>query len=393
MRQLPELTREELTRYARHVILPDVGIEGQRRLKAARVLCIGAGGLGSPAMMYLAAAGIGTLGIVDDDNVDASNLQRQILHDTAGTGRPKVESARDRLKALNPNVSVEMHHVRLTSANALDMIGRYDVVLDGADNFPTRYLVNDACVLMGKPNAFGAIFRFEGQASVFGAKNGPCYRCIYPEPPSPGLVPSCAEAGVFGVLPGVIGTIQATETIKLILGVGETLTGRFLVYDAMRMAFRELRVPKDPDCPVCGRKPTVRQLIDYDVFCGLKQAEGQPAAPAEVAEPGTLDPIITVEELNARWARADRPFLLDVREVAEHQLVRLEGDVLIPLGELVARRQELDPDREIVVYCHHGNRSGKATAYLRHNGFPYARNLRGGIEEWAVRIDPSLPRY
>jgi len=393
VRPLPDLSREELTRYARHVILPDVGLDGQRRLKAARVLCVGAGGLGSPAAMYLAAAGVGTLGIVDDDEVDASNLQRQILHDTAGTGRPKVESARDRLRAINPNVSVEMHHVRLTSANALDILERYDIVLDGADNFPTRYLVNDACVLLGKPNAFGAIFRFEGQASVFAAKNGPCYRCIYPEPPPPGLVPSCAEAGVFGVLPGIVGTIQATETIKLILGVGETLVGRLLVYDAMRMAFRELKVPKDRDCPVCGTHPTVRELIDYEAFCGLKPAEPQPAEPAGPAELGALSPIITVDELKARWDRGDRPFLLDVREVVEHQLVRLEGDVLIPLGELVARQQELDPDREIVVYCHHGNRSGRATAYLRHNGFTHARNLRGGIEEWAVRIDPTLPRY
>jgi len=393
VRPLPDLSREELTRYARHVILPDVGLDGQRRLKAARVLCVGAGGLGSPAAMYLAAAGVGTLGIVDDDEVDASNLQRQILHDTAGTGRPKVESARDRLRAINPNVSVEMHHVRLMSANALDILERYDIVLDGADNFPTRYLVNDACVLLGKPNAFGAIFRFEGQASVFAAKNGPCYRCIYPEPPPPGLVPSCAEAGVFGVLPGIVGTIQATETIKLILGVGETLVGRLLVYDAMRMAFRELKVPKDRDCPVCGTHPTVRELIDYEAFCGLKPAEPQPAEPAGPAELGALSPIITVDELKARWDRGDRPFLLDVREVVEHQLVRLEGDVLIPLGELVARQQELDPDREIVVYCHHGNRSGRATAYLRHNGFTHARNLRGGIEEWAVRIDPSLLRY
>ena len=393
MRPLPNLTREELTRYARHVILPDVGIDGQRRLKGARVLCVGAGGLGSPAAMYLAAAGIGTLGIVDDDAVDASNLQRQILHDSAGLGRPKVESARDRLKAINPNVSVEMHHVRLTSANALDILDRYDVVLDGADNFPTRYLVNDACVLLGKPNAFGAIFRFEGQASVFATKGGPCYRCIYPEPPPPGLVPSCAEAGVFGVLPGIVGTIQATETIKLVLGVGETLAGRLLVYDAMRMAFRELKVPKDPDCPVCGPRPTVRELIDYEAFCGLKEAEAGADGPAEPAEPAALDPIITVDELKARWDKGDRPFLLDVREAVEHQLVQLEGDVLIPLGELIARQQELDPDREIVVYCHHGNRSGRATAYLRHNGFPHARNLRGGIEEWAVKIDPSLPRY
>jgi adenylyltransferase/sulfurtransferase len=393
MRPLPDLTREELTRYARHVILPDVGIDGQRRLKGARVLCVGAGGLGSPAAMYLAAAGVGTLGIVDYDAVDASNLQRQILHDTVGIGRPKVESARDRLKGINPNVDVEMHHVRLTSANALDILRRYDVVLDGADNFPTRYLVNDACVLLGKPNAFGAIFRFEGQASVFAAKNGPCYRCIYPEPPPPGLVPSCAEAGVFGVLPGIVGTIQATETIKLILEVGETLVGRFLVYDAMRMAFRELKVAKDPACPVCGTQPTVRELIDYEAFCGLKPVEAQSDEPPEAAELGTLSPIITVDELKARWDRGDRPFLLDVREVVEHQLVRLDGDVLIPLGELVTRQQELDPDREIVVYCHHGNRSGRATAYLRHNGFPHARNLRGGIEEWAVKIVPSLPRY
>ena len=392
MRPLPDLSREELARYARHVILPDVGIDGQRRLKAARVLLVGAGGLGSPAAMYLAAAGIGTIGIVDSDVVDASNLQRQILHATADTGRPKVESAKDRLRAINPNVSVEMHHARLTSANALAILERYDVVVDGADNFPTRYLVNDACVLLGKPNAFGAIFRFEGQASVFGAKNGPCYRCVYPEPPPPGLVPSCAEAGVFGILPGVIGTIQATETIKLILGVGETLVGRLLVYDAMRMAFRELRVPKDPDCPVCGPHPTVRALIDYDEFCGGKAAE-EPPAEAAPAAPGHVEPIITVDELKARWDRGDRPFLLDVREVVEHQLVRLEGALLMPLGELIARQHELDPDREIVVYCHHGNRSGRATAYLRHNGFPHARNLRGGIEEWAVRIDPSLPRY
>jgi adenylyltransferase/sulfurtransferase len=328
MRPLPDLTREELTRYARHVILPDVGIEGQRRLKGARVLCVGAGGLGSPAAMYLAAAGVGTLGIVDFDVVDASNLQRQILHDTADTGRPKVESARARLKAINPNVSVEMHQARLTSANALGILERYDVVLDGADNFPTRYLVNDACVLLDKPNAFGAIFRFEGQASVFGAKNGPCYRCIYPEPPPPGLVPSCAEAGVFGVLPGIVGTIQATETIKLILGVGESLVGRLLVYDAMRMTFRELKIPKDPDCPVCGTHPTVRELIDYEAFCGMKPMEEPLAEPAATAGARAVDPIITVEELKARWDRGDRPFLLDVREVVEHQLVKLEGDEL-----------------------------------------------------------------
>jgi adenylyltransferase/sulfurtransferase len=389
MRPLPDLTREELTRYSRHLILPDVRIEGQQRLKGARVLCVGAGGLGSPVAMYLAAAGVGTIGLVDFDDVDISNLQRQILHGTPDVGRPKVASARDRLKALNPNVTVETHHVQLTSANALDILGRYDVIVDGADNFPTRYLVNDACVLLGKPNAFGAIFRFEGQASVFAAKNGPCYRCLFPQPPPPGLVPSCAEAGVFGVLPGLVGTVQATETLKLIMGIGETLVGRLVVYDALRMTFRELNLPKDPDCPVCGTHPTVRELIDYDAFCGISTKE------EEAATPGTneLDPLITVEELKARMDRGDRPFLLDVREEVEYQIVRLEGGVLIPLGDLVARQNELDPDREIVVYCHVGIRSNKAAAFLRHQGFPYARNLRGGINEWAIRIDPSLPRY
>jgi adenylyltransferase/sulfurtransferase len=389
MRPLPDLTREELTRYSRHLILPDVRIEGQQRLKGARVLCVGAGGLGSPVAMYLAAAGVGTIGLVDFDDVDISNLQRQILHGTPDVGRPKVASAKDRLKALNPNVTVETHHVQLTSANALDILRRYDVIVDGADNFPTRYLVNDACVLLGKPNAFGAIFRFEGQASVFAVKNGPCYRCLFPEPPPPGLVPSCAEAGVFGVLPGLVGTVQATETLKLIMGIGETLVGRLVVYDALRMTFRELNLPKDPDCPVCGTHPTVRELIDYDAFCGIS-TKGE-----EATTPGTneLDPVITVEELKARMDGGDRPFLLDVREEVEHQIVRLEGGVLIPLGDLVARQNELDPDREIVVYCHVGIRSRKATAFLRHQGFPYARNLRGGIDEWAVRIDPSLPRY
>ena len=388
MRPLPDLTREELIRYSRHLILPDVRIEGQQRLKGARVLCVGAGGLGSPVAMYLAAAGVGTIGLVDFDDVDVSNLQRQILHGTPDVGRPKVASAKDRLKAINPNVTVETHHVQLTSANALDILGRYDVIVDGADNFPTRYLVNDACVLLGKPNAFGAIFRFEGQASVFAVKNGPCYRCLFPEPPPPGLVPSCAEAGVFGVLPGLVGTIQATETIKLILGIGETLVGRLVVYDALRMAFRELRLPKDPNCPVCGTHPTVRELIDYEAFCGMAEKEE-----ATLPVTGEVDPVITVDELKARMERGDRPFLLDVREQVEYQIVRLEGGTLIPLGELVARQNELDPDREIVVYCHVGIRSGKATAFLRHKGFPLVRNLRGGIEEWAIRIDPSLPRY
>jgi sulfur-carrier protein adenylyltransferase/sulfurtransferase len=389
MRSLPDLTREELARYARHVVLPDVGVEGQQRLKAGRVLCIGAGGLGSPASIYLAAAGVGTIGVLDADTVDASNLQRQILHDTADVGQPKVASARDRLKAINPNVTVETHLVQLTAANALDILGRYDVILDCSDNFPTRYLVNDACVMLGKPDAFGAVFRFEGQASVFGVKNGPCYRCVFPEPPPPGLVPTCAEAGVFGVLPGIIGTVQATEAIKLLLEIGEPLVGRMVVYDALGMTFRELKVPKDPACPVCGTHPTVRTLIDYDAFCGLGASEDGASPGASAA----ADPVITVGELKARMDRGDRPFLLDVREPFEHELVRLDGDLLIPLGDLEARQHELDPGREIVVYCHHGNRSGKATAFLRRQGFQNARNLSGGIEEWAVRIDPSLPRY
>ncbi|MCX6550036.1 MAG: molybdopterin-synthase adenylyltransferase MoeB [Acidobacteria bacterium] len=385
---LPELTREELTRYGRHLVLPDVGVDGQRRLKAARVLCVGAGGLGSPVTMYLAAAGVGTLGLVDFDTVDSSNLQRQILHATADVGRPKVESARDRLTALNPNVVIELHHTTLTSANALDLVARYDVVVDGADNFPTRYLVNDACVLTGRPNAYGAIFRFEGQASVFATKDGPCYRCLFPDPPPPGLVPSCAEAGVFGVLPGLVGTIQATETLKLIMGLGETLAGRLVVYDALRMTFRELKLRKDPECPVCGTHPTVRALIDYDAFCGRTPQAHEPPTVN-----GDLDFNISVDDLKARMDRGEQPLLLDVREYVEHQIVALPGALLIPMGELAARQQELDPDGEIVVYCHHGIRSANVTAFLRHNGFSHARNLQGGIDRWALRIDPTVARY
>jgi molybdopterin/thiamine biosynthesis adenylyltransferase/rhodanese-related sulfurtransferase len=391
MPSLPDLTQEELARYARHLTLPDVGIEGQRRLKGARLLCVGAGGLGSPAATYLAAAGIGTVGVVDGEDVDPSNLQRQILHGDADVGRPKVASARDRLEAINPNVVVETHHARLTSANALDVLRGYDIVLDGSDNFPTRYLVNDACVLLRKPDVFGAVFRFEGQVSVFAAPNGPCYRCVFPEPPPPGLVPTCAEAGVLGVLPGVIGTIQATEAIKLILGIGDSLVGRLVVYDALAMTFREARIPRDPDCPVCGTHPSLRALIDYEAFCGAGQ-RGE-ADPKTAGAPAALDPVITVGELKARLDRGDRPFLLDVREPFEHALVRLEDDLLIPIGDLERRQRELDPAREIVVYCHHGHRSGRATAYLRQRGFPHARNLRGGIEAWAAQIDPSLPRY
>jgi sulfur-carrier protein adenylyltransferase/sulfurtransferase len=388
MRPLPDLTPGELTRYARHLVLPEFGLDAQRRLKAARVLCVGAGGLGSPVALYLAAAGVGTIGLVDFDVVDASNLQRQVLHGTPDVGRPKVESGRDRILAINPNVEVETYAVRLSSANALDLVAAYDVIVDGADNFPTRYLVNDACVLAGKPNAYGAIFRFEGQASVFAAKDGPCYRCLFPEPPPPGEVPSCAEAGVLGVLPGLIGTIQATEAIKLVTGIGEPLIGRLMIYDALRMTFQELRLRKDPDCPVCGTSPSVRELIDYDAFCGLP-----PRAEEPQAVPGELDFNIAVDDLKARMDRGDRPFLLDVREPFEYQIASLAGAVLIPMGELTRRQQEIDPEDEIVVYCHHGVRSANVTSFLRQHGFPKARNLQGGIERWAISVDPSMARY
>lgn len=388
MQPVTALTRDELTRYSRHVSLPEVGETGQRRLKASRVLCVGAGGLGSPAAMYLAAAGVGTLGLVDFDRVDLSNLQRQILHGTADVGRSKLASAHDRLSALNPGVRLELHECTLSSTNAMDILRGYDVVLDGSDNFPTRYLVNDACVLLGIPNAYGAIFRFEGQASVLSANGGPCYRCLYPEPPPPGLVPSCAEAGVFGVLPGLMGTIQATETLKLLLNLGEPLVGRLLVYDALRMRFTELTFRKDPDCPVCGTHPTVRELVDYDAFCGLATAPDKMSLSGE-----ELDFNMTVEELKTRLDRGVAPPIIDVREPYEHQIVGLPGATLIPLGELSARQQELDPDREFVVFCHLGVRSAQAVVYLRHAGFSGARNLQGGIDEWTRRIDPSLPRY
>jgi adenylyltransferase/sulfurtransferase len=381
-----ELTADEVRRYSRHLIMPEVGVDGQKKLKAASVLCIGAGGLGSPAALYLAAAGIGRLGIVDFDAVDFSNLQRQILHGTPDVGRPKLLSARDRLQAINPHVRIETHETALTSRNALDLLRDYDVILDGTDNFPTRYLVNDACVLLGKPNAYGSIFRFEGQASVFGAPGGPCYRCLYPEPPPPGLVPSCAEGGVIGVLPGVIGTIQATEAIKLILGVGRPLIGRLLLYDAFAMHFRELKLRRDPECPVCGAHPTVRALIDYDQFCGIT-----PAGPPAAGVPET-----TVEALKQRLDRGDRVFVLDVREPNEHQICRIEGSTLLPLGELPRRLAELPkgpgaPD--IVVHCKMGGRSAKAVKQLTDAGFTRVQNLKGGILEWIDRIDPAQSKY
>src|SRR5450830_1041520 len=342
-----ELTREEFQRYSRHLIMPEVGLDGQKKLKAARVLCVGAGGLGSPLALYLAAAGVGTLGLVDFDVVDVSNLQRQILYGTKDVGRPKLESAAERLKDVNPNVKVVPHEVRLSSDNALNLFRDYDVIADGTDNFPTRYLVNDACVLLGKPNAYGSIFRFEGQASVFGAKNGPCYRCLYPEPPPPGLVPSCAEGGVLGVLPGIIGTIQAMETIKLILGIGEPLVGRFLIFDALRMKFRELKLQKDPDCPVCGTHPTVTTLIDYDQFCGVQPAVPEPL---ETTTPTTAQasPLeISAVDLKARIDRGDDLLVVDVREPQEYQINRIPGSVLVPLGDVPKRYNEFDPAQEI----------------------------------------------
>ena len=389
----PVLSNEEVARYSRHLIMPEVGMDGQLKLKAASVLCIGAGGLGSPVAMYLAAAGVGRLGIVDFDVVDYSNLQRQVIHGTPDVGRPKLESARDTLHAINPAVHVETHEVALSSANALDVLRGYDVIVDGTDNFPTRYLVNDACVILGIPNAYGSIFRFEGQASVFAAKDGPCYRCLYPEPPPPGLVPSCAEGGVLGILPGVVGTIQATEAVKLIMGVGEPLVGRFLVYDALRMRFRELKLRKDPDCPVCGDNPTVTELIDYEQFCGITPAAPapEPAAGAGADAAGGDD--ATVEQLKARIDSADGVFILDVREPQEYQICSIPGSTLIPLGDLPSRLAELEGRGEMIVHCKSGVRSAKAVKLLREAGFAQARNLKGGILRWIDAVDPSLPKY
>ena len=384
----PELSQAEIQRYSRHLIMPEVGMDGQRKLKASSVLCIGAGGLGSPAAMYLAAAGVGRIGIVDFDVVDFSNLQRQLLHGTPDVGRSKLVSAKDRLQALNPHVEVETYETLLSSENALKLFEPYDVILDGTDNFPTRYLVNDACVISGKPNAYGSIFRFEGQASVFATEGGPCYRCLYPEPPPPGLVPSCAEGGVFGVLPGIIGVIQATETIKLMLGIGEPLVGRFLIYDALKMRFRELKLRKDPECPVCGTNPTVTELIDYEQFCGIR-----PESPAQPAGAVGNEWETTPVELKRRLDAGDDVFILDVREPNEYQINRLPGSTLIPLGELPRRYQELNPDREIVAHCKMGGRSAQAVDYLRSVGFSRIKNLRGGVLEWIDTVDPSQPKY
>ncbi|MFL5731667.1 MAG: molybdopterin-synthase adenylyltransferase MoeB [Chloroflexia bacterium] len=378
-----DLSREEIRRYSRHLILPEVGIDGQKKLKASSVLMIGAGGLGSPLALYLAAAGVGRIGIVDFDVVDESNLQRQVLHGTGALGRPKLESARERILDINPNVQVDLYDFPLSSENALETFRPYDVIVDGTDNFPTRYLVNDACVLLGKPNVYGSIFRFEGQASVFWAEQGPCYRCLYPEPPPPGLVPSCAEGGVLGVLPGTIGTIQATETIKLLLGIGEPLIGRLLLYDALKMRTRELKLHKDPDCPVCGENPTVTELIDYQQFCGINPQ----------AERGETDRDITVQELKQRLDAGDQLMLLDVREPNEWEIARLEGARLIPVNSVTQHASELSTADEIVVYCKAGVRSARAVNALRELGFRKLWNLKGGIDAWTQEIDPSLPRY
>jgi len=380
-RPLADLTRDEMRRYGRHLTLPEVGIDGQRRLKSGSVLIVGAGGLGSPVALYLAAAGVGRLGIVDFDDVEESNLQRQIAHGTSAVGSPKLASMRARLADLNPHVVIETHEVRLDRTNALAILGRYDVVVDGTDNFATRYLVNDACVLLGKPNVYGSILRFEGQASVFDAARGPCYRCLFPEPPPPGVVPSCAEAGVLGVLPGVIGAIQANETIKLLLGAGETLIGRLVLYDAWTLRFRELALRKDPDCPLCGERPTIRELVDYEDFCGIKPAA---SAAADEMQPA---------ELRAMRERGQDFVLLDVREPAELAIAHVGGETHIPLGALPARSGELDRTRPIVLMCHRGVRSMAALRLLREQGFTNLHNLAGGIDAWSREVDPSVPRY
>ena len=391
-----ELSREELQRYARHLVLPEVGLDGQRKLKAARVLVVGAGGLGAPVSLYLAAAGVGTLGLVDFDVVDASNLHRQVLFGASDVGRPKLQAAAERLRSVNPHLSIEPFEGRLTSDNALEIVRRFDVVADGTDNFPTRYLVNDACVLTGRPNAYASVFRFEGQVSVFWAEKGPCYRCLFAEPPPPGLVPSCAEGGVLGVLPGLLGTMQAAEALKLVLGVGDPLIGRLLLVDTLAMRFRELRIRKNPDCAVCGPRPTVTRLIDYESFCGESPAAAVAAAEgALVSSPAMFGrgPEISVEDLKAMRDRGDRFVLVDVREAHEWPIADLPDSIKIPLATLPQNLGKLSKDDDIVVYCRSGARSGSAVQFLQRSGYAKAKNLVGGINRWAERIDPTLTRY
>jgi molybdopterin/thiamine biosynthesis adenylyltransferase/rhodanese-related sulfurtransferase len=389
---LPALTPEEIRQYSRHLIMPEVGIEGQRRLKAAKVLMIGAGGLGSPLGLYLAAAGVGTLGVVDFDVVDESNLHRQVLFSHADVGRPKLTAAVERLHGINPYITLQPHPVRLDSSNALELFAPYDIVVDGTDNFQTRYLVNDACVLTGKPNVYGSIFRFEGQVSIFWGARGPCYRCLFPEPPPPGLVPSCAEGGVLGVLPGIIGALQANEVIKLIVGAGEPMIGRLLLFDALKMKFRELKLRKDPACPICSEHPTQHELIDYDQFCGIAapppaiDAAGNPDGGAEDFE-------VDVAEVK-RWLDEGRDFtLIDVRSPLEHAICRIDGARLIPLQDIPAEIERLDPAARYVVHCHHGGRSAQAVELMRRRGFTAAQNLAGGIDAWSREVDPAVPRY
>jgi molybdopterin/thiamine biosynthesis adenylyltransferase/rhodanese-related sulfurtransferase len=382
-----ELSNEEIKRYSRHIIMPEMGMEGQKKLKAAKILLVGAGGLGSPLGLYLGAAGVGRLGLVDFDVVDYSNLQRQIIHSSKDVGRPKLQSAKDKIQGINPYAQVDTYETVLKAGNAMDIIKEYDLVIDGTDNFQTRYLVNDACALLGKPNVYGSVFRFEGQASVFYAKQGPCYRCLYPEPPPPGLVPSCAEGGVMGVLPGLIGVIQATEAVKLVLGQGRSLIGRLLLYDALEMKFRELKLRKNPQCPLCGENPTIKALIDYDQFCGITPQLTVAATDSDRSDE------ITPEELKARLDRGEKVKIIDVREPHEYEICRLPNTTLIPLGQVVSRLNELNPDEEIVVHCKMGARSAKAVDQMRKSGFRKVKNLKGGIDLWAQNVDPNMPRY
>ncbi len=383
---MPEVTlsKDEILRYSRHLIMPEVGMEGQLKLKQAKVLLIGTGGLGAPLGLYLAAAGIGRIGLVDFDVVDFTNLQRQVIHGTSDVGRKKLDSAADRMHEINPFVQIDKHEVALSSENALEIFKDYEIIVDGTDNFPTRYLVNDACVLTGKPNVYGSIFRFEGQATVFATEGGPCYRCLYSEPPPPGLVPSCAEGGVLGILPGMIGMVQATETVKLILGIGEPLIGRLLLYDALAMRFRELKLRKNPDCPICGDHRTITQLIDYHQFCGV---------PRQTQETPIMEGDIEVTELKTRIDRGDNFVLVDVREPHEYQICKIPGSTLIPLNDLPKRVNELNVADEILVHCKAGGRSAKAVDFLKQSGFKRARNVKGGILAWSDKVDPSVPKY